>query len=439
MTSTTTQRPASTATGTARNAAIDADRWPELDAPPRAGIKSRAATAIFRHAVNRVRLRAVLPDGTVHGADAPGDAPTMRVVDADSFFRRLGTLGSIGFGESYLAGDWHAERAGRRDSDALAAVLTALAERLTVLVPQPLQKLRRWYDARHPDGERNTISGARSNIHRHYDLSNDLFALFLDKTMTYSSAWFDAAGTEPPAYADLADAQRRKIDGILDLARVGPRSQVLEIGTGWGALAIRAAQRGAQVTSLTISAEQKRLAEEHIADACLSDRISVRLNDYREVVGFFDAVVSVEMVEAVGEAYWPAYFEAIDRMLKPGGRVGIQAITMPHDRMLATRNSYTWIHKYIFPGGIIPSLRAIDQTLAVHTSLRVVEQRSLRADYAETLRLWRHRFLQRYDAVRALGFDDVFVRMWEFYLAYSEAGFRAHYLGVSQLGLARDR
>ncbi|HEX5493279.1 MAG TPA: class I SAM-dependent methyltransferase, partial [Mycobacteriales bacterium] len=170
--------------------------------------------------------------------------------------------------------------------------------------------------------------------------------------------------------------------------------------------------------------------------AGLADRVDVHLTDYRRAGGEYDAVVSVEMIEAVGEQYWPAYFGTIDRLLRPGGRVGLQAITMRHDRMLATRHSYTWIHKYVFPGGLIPSLTAIEQALRAHTSLRITDRRDLGAHYAETLRQWRERFSDRWDDIHALGFDGVFRRMWEFYLAYCEAGFATGYLGVSQLAIA---
>lgn len=400
-------------------------RWPGLHDVPSVPLRARAARAVFRRAVSRLNLRVLLPDGATLGSTDP-NAPLMRIRRPGSFFHRLGSAGLIGFGEAYLVGDWDADERG----GGLAAVLTAFAERLTTLVPAPLQRLRRWYDARPPADETNTVQGARQNIHRHYDLSNDLFALFLDETMTYSSAWFAPGDT-------LADAQRRKIDGVLDMAGVGADTDLLEIGTGWGALSIRAAQRGARVTTLTISTEQKELAERRIAEQGLSGRIDVRLTDYRQADGDYDAVVSVEMIEAVGEEYWPAYFGTIDRLLRPGGRVGLQAITMSHDRMLATRHSYSWIHKYIFPGGLIPSLTAIDQTLRSHTSLRVVDRRDLGTHYAETLRQWRERFCDRWEDIAGLGFDGVFRRMWEFYLAYCEAGFRSGYLDVSQLALAR--
>ena len=213
---------------------------------------------------------------------------------------------------------------------------------------------------------------------------------------------------------------------------------VLEIGSGWGALAIRAAhERGARVTTLTLSTEQQALARQRADDAGVGHLVDVRLQDYRDATGSYDAIVSVEMIEAVGERYWPTYFGALDGLLAPGGRVGLQAITMAHDRMLATRRSYSWIHKYVFPGGIIPSVRAITETLAGHTSLSIVERRDLGPHYAHTLALWRERFLANWGRLEG-SFDDTFRRMWEFYLAYCEAGFRVGYLGVSQLGLARD-
>jgi cyclopropane-fatty-acyl-phospholipid synthase len=294
-----------------------------------------------------------------------------------------------------------------------------------------LQRLRHWVVAHTPVEEHNTIDGARENIHRHYDLSNDLFGAFLDETMTYSSAWFADPDEE------LATAQHRKIDSILDLAGVRSGQHIVEIGTGWGALAIRAARRGARVTSLTISAEQRALAEARIADAGVSDRVQVLLRDYREAQGNYDALVSVEMVEAVGMDYWPTYFAALDRLLAPGGRIGLQSITMAHDRMLVTKDNYTWIHKYVFPGGLIPSLTSIEQNLAAHTGLRITQRIPLGQHYARTLARWRERFLANWQQVASLGFDETFRRMWEFYLAYCEAGFRVGYLGVHQLALTR--
>ncbi|WP_406116296.1 class I SAM-dependent methyltransferase [Kitasatospora purpeofusca] len=270
--------------------------------------------------------------------------------------------------------------------------------------------------------------------------------MFLDPTMTYSSALFPTGtGHQPlPGHPPLATheglpaAQHRKIDRLLDLARVGPGTRLLEIGTGWGELALRAAARGAQVVSLTLSEQQLALARHRIAAAGQADRAEVRLCDYRAAEGRYDAVVSVEMIEAVGRPFWPDYFATLDRVLAPGGRVALQAITMPHDRMLASSRTYTWILKYIFPGGLVPSVRAIEETAARHTRLRLTRADTYGPHYAETLRLWRERFTERSPQVTALGFDEVFRRMWELYLAHSEAGFRTGYLDLHQLLLTRD-
>ncbi|AHH97143.1 cyclopropane-fatty-acyl-phospholipid synthase family protein [Kutzneria viridogrisea] len=396
--------------------------WPGLTEVPNSPLRARIAASLFRRAVRGLPVRVVLPSGRVLGAGGP-DAPVMHLHRPAAFFHRLGADAKIGFGEAYMVGDW--------TSPEPADLLTPFAARMSTLIPRRLQSLRRLAERVQPDTEENTLPGARENIHRHYDLSNELFTAFLDQSMTYSSALFG------PGETDLHAAQLRKIDGVLDFASVGPESHVLEIGTGWGALAIRAAQRGARVTTLTISAEQRKLAERRIAEAGVADRVQVLMRDYREAQGHYDAVVSVEMIEAVGRQYWPTYFGTLDRLLKPGGKVGLQAITMPHDRMLAAANAYTWIHKYVFPGGLIPSVESIGEAVSEYTGLRVVQDRAFGQDYALTLRLWRKRFLDNWEEVAAQGFDETFRRMWEFYLAYSEAGFRAGYLDVHQLSLAK--
>ncbi len=400
----------------------DRCRWPGLDQVPRSGARAAAARAFFRQAVRRLDLRVELPGGRRWGGGG-GGAPVMRILREDEFFARIGAGGKIGFGEAYMVGAWRA--------DDLERVLRAFAAQVRTLVPRPLQALRRWHDARQPAVEDNDVTGARENVSRHYDLSNELFELFLDETMTYSSAWFEPGDT-------FADAQVRKVDGILDLAGVGEGSRMVEIGTGWGSLAIRAAGRGAEVTTLTISEQQRRLAEQRIAAADVDDRVRVLLQDYRDARGSYDSVVSVEMIEAVGEKWWPTYFRTLDRLLAPGGRVGLQVIVMPHDALMAIRRSYSWVHKYIFPGGLVLSHKVISDVLREHTSLQVVERRDLGLSYAMTLRQWRERFLAGWEDARALGFDDVFKRMWEFYFAYFEAGFRVGYLDVSQLALARE-
>ena len=216
-----------------------------------------------------------------------------------------------------------------------------------------------------------------------------------------------------------------------------PGCRLLEIGTGWGELAIRAGQRGATVRTVTISARQRELAARRVAEAGLAGQVTVELRDYRDVDGQFDAICSVEMVEAVGERYWDTYFAQLDRLLAPGGRVALQTITMPHDRMLASRHTYTWIQKYIFPGGLIPSVTAIENSLGRRTGLRITQRYDFGEHYAKTLRIWRDRFCARQGEVTGLGFDAVFLRMWLFYLCYAEAGFRAGYLDVSQLTLER--
>ncbi|MFI1144311.1 class I SAM-dependent methyltransferase [Streptomyces sp. NPDC020780] len=405
-------------------APVDPARWPDVVALPKAS-RARTATAerLVRHALGRLPLRVRLAGRAGIGLGGP----LMEVREPDAFFRRIGARGLIGFGESYMAGEW--------DSPDLVGVLTVLAGHAAELVPAPLQKLRALWAPRQPAVQVNSRENARGNISHHYDLSNDLFALFLDETLTYSSAVFRGF----PADRELLPAaQHRKIDRLLDLAGVGPGTHLLEIGTGWGELAIRAASRGARVVTLTLSREQQELARGRIREAGHQDRVDVRLCDYRDADGTYDAVVSVEMVEAVGEEYWPLYFRTLERCLAPGGQIALQAITMPDDRLRASRTTYTWIQKYIFPGGLLPSTEAMERVTADGTGLRIRERTGFGMHYAETLRLWRERFTDQAPQVGALGFDETFRRMWTFYLAYSEAGFRSGYLDVQQLLLTRE-
>ena len=429
---------------------IDPVRWPGLTdrrAKVRRVVEGTLARRIFLSAAKRLPVRVQLGrEAIVGGAATDPTAPLMILDRPDAFFEAVGANGLIGFGESYMAGDWHAED--------LGGLLEVFAAQMATLIPEPLQRLRAVYVARMPHSEKNTTINTRNNIARHYDLSNDMFATFLDSTLSYSSALF--AGEEQrggpvagesvtvsrpasaPSWDDLAEAQGRKVERMLDSAGVGEGSRVLEIGTGWGELAIRAARRGASVLSVTLSSEQQALARDRIDAAGFTDRVDVELLDYRLVEGEFDAVVSVEMIEAVGHQYWGEYFRKIDSLLAPGGKVAIQAITMPHDRMLATRYTYTWINKYIFPGGFLPSTEAIVEVNRQQTSLRVSERLSFGQHYAETLRLWDEQFLASLDRVHELGFDEVFNRMWHFYLEYSRAGFRSGYLDVQQLVLERE-
>ena len=409
---------------------IDPVRWPDVAAAHGSAPRAEVARLLLRAAAARLPIRVRLSDGRQFGAGG-ADAPLMMVHNPAAFYTRLGDSGLIGFGESYMAGDWHCED--------LTGLLTVFARHVGDLVPAPFQRVRGLAVRRQPAGDDQDKDGARRNIGRHYDLSNDFFALFLDESMTYSSALFEPGADGSPVAADrlLGQAQGRKIDRLLDEARVGPGSRLLEIGTGWGELAIQAARRGATVRTVTISAAQHELAARRVAEAGLADRVSVELRDYREVDGEYDAICSVEMIEAVGDRYWDTYFARIDQLLAPGGRVALQAITMPHERMMASRRTYTWIQKYIFPGGLIPSVTAIEDSLS-RTSLRVTGRHDFGEHYAETLRIWRDRFSARGDEVAALGFDEVFRRMWLFYLCYAEAGFRSGYLNVSQLTMERS-
>ena len=416
----------------------DPERWPDIATVPRNRLRATAARALFARACSQLPLQVIQSGCPPLGAGLPG-SPVMYIDRPGDFYQRIGASGLIGFGESYMAGDW--------DSPDLAALLTVFAGAVGTLVPGWLQPLRRVAVRRIPGSDDPTIAQARRNISRHYDLSNEMFALFLDQTMTYSAALFDcdARGlpVSPPAgetaaMAALTGAQYRKIDRLLDMTGVGPGSRVLEIGTGWGELAIRAARRGAQVRTVTISAQQHALAVERVAQAGLSGRVSVELADYRELGGQYDAVLSVEMIEAVGERHWPDYFGALARLTAPGGRIGLQAITMPHQRLLASRRTHTWVLKYIFPGGLIPSLTAIEATAAA-SGLTVVDRFSFGPHYAQTLQLWQEQFCANSGQLSRLGFDEVFRRMWTLYLAYSEAGFRSGYLDVSQLLLASRR
>ncbi|MGH8877300.1 MAG: class I SAM-dependent methyltransferase [Stackebrandtia sp.] len=398
--------------------------WPDVARVPSARASAAVARLLLRRVAARLPLRVVLPDGSGFG-DPSG--PRLLLRRPAAFYHRVGAGGLIGFGEAYQAGDF--------DSNDLAGLMTVMASSVDTIVPPSLQWLRRAYVRAMPAAEDNSVTGAARNISRHYDLSNDLFALFLDETMTYSAAMFD---NDHPQWNELAGAQRRKIDRLLDGARVGAGTRLLEIGTGWGELAVRAAERGATVDSITLSQRQAEYAADHVARRGLSESVHIELRDYRELRGAekYDAIISVEMIEAVGQRYWPRYFAALRRLLVPGGRVGLQAITMRHDRMMAARDTYTWIHKYIFPGGLIPSRRVIERHAAPQRLL-VRDHHAFGGDYVQTLRLWRERFASHTGQLESLGFDETFRRTWEFYLAYSQGGFAAGYLDVEQFVLER--
>jgi cyclopropane-fatty-acyl-phospholipid synthase len=402
-----------------------------LRAPVEARLHSLPREAVLR-AAERLRvgtLEVELPGGDggdrrLFGGSEEGPAATIAVGD-DAFFARLLTRGEIGFGEAYVDGLW--------STTDLVALLELGARNRAALdldrgwARTPARLLARWRHRR----RRNTEAGSRENIHAHYDLSNELYRLFLDETLAYSSAIFEYEG-QP-----LADAQRAKYERIAADAGLRPGSRVLEIGCGWGGFALHAAQRhGCSVTALTISEEQAALARERVAAAGLADLVEVRLLDYRRARGSYDAVVSIEMLEAVGAEYYRGFFEVVERALVPGGRAAIQTIAVPDRAFAAQRDGANWIQTYIFPGGLLPSLAEIERTLD-GTSLLLTGVRDIGPHYATTLAQWRARFLEHAEEVRALGFDERFQRMWEYYLALSEAGFRTRHTQDLQIVLEK--
>ena len=353
-----------TAVGAPVRPGIDATRWPDVAEVPPVSWRTPFARLLIRRVARRLPVRIVDRPAT---GDV-GDGETIVCADPERLARRIARDGLIGFGESYMAGEW--------DSSDLAALMEVFATHYDELAPRGSRWLRRWVLPSIAGRNDNTPSGSRRNIGYHYDLSNRLFELFLDETMTYSSALFEPG--EARSASSLAVAQRRKIDRLLDHCQVGPGTRLLEIGTGWGELAVRAGRRGADVVTITLSEQQRDVARSRVEAAELADRVDVRLDDYRSIRGTFDAVVSVEMIEAVGANYWTTYFRTIDDVLAPGGRVGIQAITKSHRQLIEERTTYSWINKYIFPGGQIPSIEAIEKVLRSDTRLQIVGRRSFR-------------------------------------------------------------
>lgn len=388
------------------------------------------AERVLLAATSRIRvgqLAVVLPDGRrrVFGEPASEHRGEIVIHDRAAMVRLL-IDGETGAGEAYMDGQWSSP-------DLAALLLVAAMNRQELALiggwwRAPTQALR---IAAHRL-RRNTVRQARKNIAAHYDLSSDLYRLFLDESLTYSCAVFEHPG-QP-----LEEAQRNKYRRIADLAGVTrPGMRVLEIGSGWGSFAILlASEREAEVTSITISEEQARLARERVAAAGLADRVRVELRDYREASGEFDAIVSVEMLEAVGHEYFPAFFETCDRVLRRGGRIGLQSITYPDAAYEQQRRGANWIQKYIFPGGLLPSLAVIER--ATHrTGLLLTGVTDIGPHYAPTLRAWREKFMGNLQAVRALGFDDRFLRMWEYYLALCEAGFATGIFQDLQIGFEK--
>jgi cyclopropane-fatty-acyl-phospholipid synthase len=364
-----------------------------------------------------------LPDGSERRIGFHKDGP-VAVVQLNSWYAlvRLATSGSIGWYRAWVKGEWSSP-----DPVPLFALFMANGESLGDI--GRAKGSARWYNRLRHLRKDNDLAGARENIAAHYDLGNDFYREWLDPTMSYSSARF-AAGDE------LEAAQRRKVSELLDRLDLKPGMRLLEIGCGWGSLAIEAARRGAEVVGLTLSAEQKSWAEAKIAEAELSNRIEIRMQDYRQISEKFDAIASVEMVEAVGEKWWTAWFDAIARNLKPGGRAAVQYISMDHNLFEGYARNPDFIQAYIFPGGMLidePRFEA----LAKERSLSWQDREGFGLDYAETLKIWR----QRYDAAvregRLTGFDEGFHNLWRYYLMYCEGGFRGRGIDVAQVTMVR--
>ncbi len=374
-------------------------------------------------------LTVTLPEGErqFFGPDVTTPAADLQIKDY-RFFSLLAKAGEIGLGIAYEKGYWQSENLVNFMDFMLTATLSS-----PVRPPWYSALMKVFYLTCH-FRNKNTVSQAQKNITQHYDLSNEMYSLFLDETLTYSCAIFDSENES------LADAQLRKIDRILEKSCLSEHHHLLEIGTGWGTLAIRAATLyGCRVTSITLSKEQQELAKQRIDQAGLSDRIEVLLCDYRKVTGQYDRIISVEMLEAVGKAYYPDFFRGCDRLLKQNGMLILQTITIPDQRYEAYSKTTDWMRLFIFPGGLLPSLTAITKTLTKHTSLVVKHIESIGPHYALTLARWKERFLANQEQVLELGFSESFIRRWEYYFSYCQAGFAQHYIDDLQIVLTRPR
>ena len=367
------------------------------------------------------RLTLTLPDGSQHQFSGAMSGPDSDLtIHTESALRRLLHDGKMGFCEAFM------------DGEASSQSLPTLIE-LAVLHDKYLENalktnifrqagLRLFHMLR-----RNNKPGSAKNIAHHYDIGNSFYQAWLDPTMTYSSAVFDSETD------DLTTAQLNKYKRLAELADIQPGDRVLEIGCGWGGFAKFVSQHiGAHVTGITISQAQLAYAKASLAEAGLQNKVDLKLMDYRDLQGRFDKIVSIEMFEAVGQAYWPVYFDTISRMLKSGGRAVIQSITIDHDAFQSYRDQPDFIQRYIFPGGMLPSMPML-QTPVAQAGLELVAENGYASDYARTLQEWRARFLAAWPSLAGDKFDNRFKRMWELYLAYCEGGFRAGMIDVKQI------
>jgi cyclopropane-fatty-acyl-phospholipid synthase len=387
---------------------------------PRGRVLDRAAAAILDRVLGELRAGALdvtLPDGSGRRY-GEGAAVAVRVHDW-ALLRRLGTRGKLGLGESYTAGEWETD-----DLVAFFELLLRNAEAAYRRHP----RLRRLLTVRARPNTRNGLLRARRNIAYHYDLGNDLFALMLDETMTYSCAVFEQPGET------LAEAQRNKYRRICERLRLEPGDRLLDIGCGWGGFAAFAAgEYGCSVTGLTISAAQAALARERTSG------LDVRIleQDYREHEGSYAKIASIEMIEAIGERQFGVFFAALDRLLEQHGIACVQTILVPDERWDRYRKTADWIERYIFPGCLIPSLGALARAAAGSSRLMIHEVDEIGGHYAETIRRWRESFHEHLEQIRSLGYDERFERTWDFYLAFCEAAFRTRALRDVQLTLTR--
>ncbi|MGH8518716.1 MAG: class I SAM-dependent methyltransferase [Panacagrimonas sp.] len=360
------------------------------------------------------------------GPAGTSEPPLCLRVHAPGFYRAVAAQGSVGAGEAYMDGLWECDdlvglvRLLVRNRDLLDGMETGLAK-LGALAMRALHALRG-----------NTRGGSRRNIAAHYDLGNDFFRLFLSPDLMYSSAMW--AGEDDT----LEAASARKLDQICRKLDLKPGDRMIGIGTGWGGFALHAARHcGCQITTTTISREQHALASERVAAAGLGDRVTVLLEDYRDLRGHYDKLVSIEMIEAIGARYLDTYFRQLGVLLRPGGLALVQAITIEDHRYKHALGAVDFIQRHVFPGSFIPSITAMLAAKTRASDLGLIELEDFGDSYARTLRAWRHRFMAQLPQVRAQGFDERFIRMWEFYLCYCEGGFRERSTGVAQLLMAK--
>ncbi len=377
------------------------------------------------------KLRLSIKNGAEYSfGQGDGTSADIRVND-ENFFKRIVLYGDIGFGESYMLNEWETSNLTNVISFLLGNmkyIPTLSGARKTFSPVNLLKLINRIQHVLNP----NSLKGAKQNISKHYDLSNEFFSQFLDRTMTYSCALFkDPDDT-------LEDAQIRKYDSLCKSTKLSKDDHVLEIGCGWGGFAIHAAKNyGCKVTGITISKKQYDLARERVRAAGLEDKVNIVFEDYRKVKGEFDKVISIEMIEAVGHRYFKTYFDKINKILKPNGVLGLQAIIIPDSRYSEYRKSVDWLQKHIFPGGLLPSIAKINESLNASGNLNLYSLKEMGLSYARTLKNWYDNFQSNLGTVRALGFDDVFIRKWEYYLCSCEASFLQRNINVVQMVYAR--